>query len=95
MGQRDGGFAEAGGFNEAGGVARPTLEVIEIILVTERRQRTVDVMGADTDGSQAWRAMRPNNAPQWRVADAVSFTAGASGLRQGWRSPLWSNPCPR
>ena len=44
-------------FAEAGGVAWPTLEADEIVLVTDiDGSGTLDILRADTDGSQPWRA---------------------------------------
>ncbi len=46
-----------GRFAEAGGVAWPALEADEIILVTDiDGSGTLDIVRADTDGSQPWRA---------------------------------------
>ena len=45
-----------GRFAEAGGVAWPALEADEIVLVTDiDGSGTVDILRADTDGSQPWR----------------------------------------
>ncbi|HEY0136166.1 MAG TPA: toxin TcdB middle/N-terminal domain-containing protein, partial [Nannocystis sp.] len=46
-----------GSFAEAGGVAWPALEADEVVLVTDiDGSGTLDILRADTDGSQPWRA---------------------------------------